>query len=522
MAPSKSKRRRRRGRQVLRGPRLSTPSIAMQSSIISTSSGLRGRSYKGAKLERALADWITESLSADADLLGDLDTLRARSRDLVRNSGFARGLVRNIVHQVVGTGYRPQSQVDAETSPLSDGQARDFRRQAERLWRRWEPTADANRRLDFTGLLSAAFSAAVVDGDCFVLLPRLVGDQFRPLWLACEVVEGHRVSTPQGDIPAAKGKRIREGVELDRYGKPVAIWVELVDGSDQTFGDAIPQRNWRRIAMRDRAGRPLVLHLAMQMRAGQTRGEPMLAPTLGAFRHLDAYLESELLAKRMEACFGAFITQNLDLEELDDTGAGGGETDEDGYALTRLEPAMVARLAPGESVQFADPKRPGSGFTDFVKTMLRGIAVAFGLPYEVAFSDYGGMNYSSARTAILDARRVFRHWQRFLSVQLCTPLWQLAVEEGVLRERLPFLGDFAPVAHELAAVQWIAPGWDWVDPAKEVAAQQQAVEAGFASKAEVCAARGMDHEEVAKQRQREQELEAELGLEQPNAGGQSA
>lgn len=491
-------------------PRLRTPSSPIQASYIT--SGRKGQSYRGAKLERALADWITESLSADADLLHDLDTLRSRSRDLHRNAPFARGLIRNIVNQVIGTGFTPQSSVDAEDAPVTERQAETFRRRSEKLWKRWAPKADANRRSDFTELLTTIFTSALVDGDCFVLLPRLQKDPFRPLWIACEIIEGHRVSNPDGSFEAAKGRRIREGVELNDFGAPVAIWVEIVDQSDQVFGDAVPRKNWRRIAMQDSRGRPLLLHLSLSQRYGQTRGEPLFAPCLGAFRHLDAFMESELLAKRMEACFGAFITQDLDLE--DDAG----ERDDDGYAVTRLEPAMVAKLAPGEKVTFAEPKRPGSGFGEFVRIILRSIACAFGLPYEVAFRDYQGMNYSNARTAILDARRVFKTWQRYLTVQICTPLWQLVIEEGVLREKLPSIGDWQNAAPELTEVRWVTPGWDWVDPLKEVAAQQQAVAAGFTSKTEVCASRGVEHEEVAKQRKRELDVEAELGLPQPAPG----
>jgi lambda family phage portal protein len=342
-----------------------------------------------------------------------------------------------------------------------------------------------------------------------VLLPRIQRDPFRPLWLSLEVIEGHRVNTPDHGVEEARGLRIREGIELDRFNQPIAIWVEIIDEADQVFGDALPKSNWRRIALRDRAGRPLVLQVALSMRPGQSRGEPMFAPSLSAFRHLDAFVESELLAKRMEACFGAFIQQDLSLLDVDDPD---GETDAEGYDVSRLEPAMVARLGPGESVQFADPKRPGGGFIDFVKIMLRGIAAGFGLSYEVVFSDYAGMNYSSARTAILDARRAFRVWQRFLDVQLCTPIWQLAIEEGVLREKLPLIGDWQSYAAELTEVRWIAPGWDWVDPLKEVNAHKISVQEGFSTATEVCAARGVDREEVAKQRKRELDFDKRIGL----------
>ena len=320
---------RRRRRVVRRGPRLAVPRAGIQAGYVS--SGRKGQSYRGAKLERALADWITESLSADADLLHDLDTLRSRSRDLVRNAPFARGLVRNIVNQVVGTGFRPQSVVDHEEAPVTERQAQRFRRSSERLWKRWIPFADANRRRDFAGLLEQGFGSTVVDGDCFVLLPRIQQDPFRPLWLSLELIEGHRVTTPDFGVDEAKGRRIREGIELDKFGKPIAIWVEIVDRADQVFGDKIPKKNWRRIAMRDRQGRPLVC-TSRSLRPGQTRGEPMFASTLGAFRHLDAYLESELLAKRMEACFGAFITQDLSLDDPDHLS---GEVDDDGYDVSR-------------------------------------------------------------------------------------------------------------------------------------------------------------------------------------------
>jgi capsid protein len=94
-------------------------------------------------------------------ILHDLDTLRARSRDLVRNNGFARGLIRNVVNQVVGTGFMPQSVVEHEETPFTETQAQTFRRRSERLWRRWTKFADANRRQDFNGLLATIFASTI-------------------------------------------------------------------------------------------------------------------------------------------------------------------------------------------------------------------------------------------------------------------------------------------------------------------------------------------------------------------------
>ena len=57
-------------------------------------------------VDRALASWNPPAGSPDADILPDLDTLRTRSRDLIRNHGVAGGAVQTMVDSVVGGGLR--------------------------------------------------------------------------------------------------------------------------------------------------------------------------------------------------------------------------------------------------------------------------------------------------------------------------------------------------------------------------------------------------------------------------------
>ena len=48
--------------------------------------------YTGARTDRrATKDWNPAAQGADADTIGDLPTLRARSADLIRNNGIAAG-----------------------------------------------------------------------------------------------------------------------------------------------------------------------------------------------------------------------------------------------------------------------------------------------------------------------------------------------------------------------------------------------------------------------------------------------
>jgi hypothetical protein len=86
--------------------------------------------YVGARTEReALRNWEPGTGSADADSLIDLPELRARTRDLDRNSGIARGATNTKVTSVVGTGLRVSAQVDRDLLGLSEEQATAWERQ---------------------------------------------------------------------------------------------------------------------------------------------------------------------------------------------------------------------------------------------------------------------------------------------------------------------------------------------------------------------------------------------------------
>jgi capsid protein len=75
--------------------------------------------------------------SADADSIGDLQTLRARSRDLGRNAPIARGARNTSKTNVVGPGLRLRSKVDRELLGLSEEAAEVWERRTEGLFDLW-------------------------------------------------------------------------------------------------------------------------------------------------------------------------------------------------------------------------------------------------------------------------------------------------------------------------------------------------------------------------------------------------
>ena len=465
-------------------------------------------SYRGAEKNRLRGDWKALNGSADADLLGDLPTLRQRSRDLNRNDAHASAITGTVVANVVGTGLRPQSRPDADALGLKPDDATTFSRLAERAWRRWCPTTDSQNRMDFYGIQALVKRQILENGEVFILPLMIKNDTTRRYRLALEVIEADRVETP----PSLRGNpNVREGVELGERGEPIAYHIRKHHPGDILLGQTRAlQQEWVRYPAINKAGRKNVLHLYAVKRPGQTRGEPYFAPVLAAFKDLGDFMEAEIVAARVAACFTAFITK------ADPNGAfEGAPTDASGNRLEGLEPGMVQYLGTGESITFGDPKRPSGTFEPFVLAVLRSIGAALGLPLELVLKDFSRTNYSSARAAILEARRFFKCDQTTLASQLCQPCWEWLLEEAWLNEDIPAVDLFGDAREDWMRVSWIAPGWGWVDPVKEVESSTMAIEANLSTLADECAAQGRDWEDVLTQQKREQDRRQELGLAEP-------
>jgi lambda family phage portal protein len=166
-------------------------------------------------------------------------------------------------------------------------------------------------------------------------------------------------------------------------------------------------------------------------------------------------------------------------------------------------------LAPGENVTLLDPHRPNSNYDAFIARVLRSICVSLGIPYECL--DFASTNYSSARAALIEARKFYKKLQSYVVVHFCRPAILLLLEEAWSRGELDF--DFPANRNLWAQMRWLPlTGWGWVDPTKEVEAAGRAIEIGISTRADEAAALGRDYEEIVWQQQREQEMRAAAGL----------
>nr|MDD5422826.1 phage portal protein [Candidatus Omnitrophota bacterium] len=88
----------------------------------------------------------------------------------------------------------------------------------------------------------------------------------------------------------------------------------------------------------------------------------------------------------------------------------------------------------------------------------------------------------------------------------------MVLEEAYLKRELK-AETFLKMKEYWTQSSWIAPGWEWVDPLKEVQAAEVGLKNGITTYSDLYASEGKDWEESLEQRKREQAKIKELGLE---------
>jgi lambda family phage portal protein len=467
------------------------------------------RMYAGAEANRLTNNKKPRNQAADSELLGPFgaDSLRAWARALVRDNAYAWGVVDTIVSSVIGCGISAQSQV--ETPEGTD--IEDINERRDNTWNEWCEGCDVNGRLNFAEIQQLAQREIVEAGEVLIHLVNTPAKKYRgiyrPVPFAIELIEADRLATEKDTykIRDNGNNRIVRGVELDDLGKPVAYWIYPEHpNSPYAGGRTTPERY-------DAAD---ILHLYRIDRIGQSRGASWFAPVMSWLRDLGVYVDNEIQASAVAACFGVAVTT---------TGrAGSGlmpstdseSTDDNGNQFEYLEPAMVVRLNPGESVESINPGRPNSASEPWINLMLRGIAVGTGLSYEIVARDYSKTNYSSSRTSQLEDRRRFRRWQQYMVGHMCHPIWDRFNEQAATAgvDGFPSMTELLADRRKVTAVEWQTPAWEWVDPQSEQTASDAALTSFQSTYQHELGQRGKNWRNVFYQRAKEEKLKRQLGL----------
>ena len=444
--------------------------------------------YNGAATSRrATSLWRPRSGSADSDTLGNLSTLRARARDLSRNTPVAAGAVATVVSNVVGTGLVCQPEIDTEFLGLSEEEADAFETAALREWRHFAATCDISGVQCFEEMQALALRMVLDSGDG-VVLRKWREDPGAIYGTRLQFVEADRLATPGFStlpMPQPNGETLVAGVYVDRDGRHVAYSI-----ADRHPGDfRATAIAFTRIAARTAEGDAAVLHLYDRLRPDQTRGVPYLSPVVEHLKQIGDYSDAEVTA----AVVGAMITVFIESPGPSDTDDNPpiGEKDASLEAnQVKLGNGAIVGLGPGEKATSPIPSRPNTNFDPFMQAFLRQVGVALELPFEVLVQHFTS-SYSASRAALEMAWQLFRRRRKWLAEVFCQPVYEWFMAEAVARGRLSAPGFFADplVRAAYCRAAWIGQSKMSLDPLREANADKVDVELGVKTREQICAER---------------------------------
>lgn len=442
---------------------------------------MQARSFDGALISRLTASMTAYNIAIDAELRGDLDRLRARSRDMFKNNEYAAKFGRSVPREVVGPeGFQLQARSkdpDGTLDTLANKAIQDA------FWR-WSSPAncDARGKRSFADICRAAVRALARDGE--YLIRRRRGNGAGEFSYQLQVLDVDRLDTQMNVMPGQGRNAIIMGVEVDEWGKPVAyhLW------------DRHPTESPSASRYRERVPAHEIFHGYIPIEDEQTRGVPWLHAGLRRLNDLNGYREAAVIAARIGASKMGFFTS----PDGQPAAPVDGE-DPKGSFLSEVSPGTFDTLPEGYGFTPFNPDYPHAQFEAFCKGTLRGVASAIGMSYHSLANDLEGINYTSIRSGTLEDRDEWMVIQNWMIASLLTPVVEDWLEMSLLSSaiKLPN-GTALPLAKKAKFMEhtWLPRRWQWVDPLKDMAANVLAIENGLASPQRVAAQTGSDIEEV--------------------------
>lgn len=397
-----------------------------------------------------------------------LTDLRRTSRDLVRNNPWAKNAVEVIVNNTVGYGIEG---VPCGWDELPTTKARA--KKLESLWQRWADSTqcDITGRHDLAGLQALALREIVESGEVLIRRVWVRKNGHKSVPLKLQVLESDYLDTTMDSVTLQNGNNVNGGIEYNAHGAPVAYYIWQDHPGDETAFS----RGYKSV----RIPATEIIHAFDTKRAGQGRGFPWGAAAIKRLKDFDDYEDAQLIRQKIASCFSIFIHDSA----AGQTGLMGGN---DKPPIDSLSPGLIETLPPGKNITFAQP--PGThNYSEYSRTLLLGVAAAFGVTYEALTADYSGVNFSSGRMGWLEMGRNVARWQSdLMQVQILQRVDSWFMEAAEIS------------GYDVADLylKWMPPKREMIDPTREIPAAIKGLRAGLTSLPRLHAQMGQDVAEV--------------------------
>ncbi|WP_167955111.1 phage portal protein [Anaerosporobacter faecicola] len=445
------------------------------------------KSYDAASYSRMNANWRAVNQSAEDTDRMSRDTIRARARDLERNSDMMNSVTGAFKRNVIGGGYTIQVKTDDEK----------LNQQLTELWKEWckKKNCDVTETQSFNQILRMAVVRKKIDGG-ILFVKRYTDGGLVPFKL--QMIEVDELDTSRV-FTSKPGNIVSGGIEYNHYNKAVGYWIK------QYSIDGIIEHEPVYLDAKD------VIFYFTKKRPSQVREISDTTQTITRIRDVNEFMVAVSVKERIAACLSVFIKKCMPSGSGGGFGRGTQKNGKSEYDGKTLAPGMIKELNAGDEIQTVVPSGQAADATSYTKLQQRLIGAGQGISYEATSRDMSETNYSSARQGLIEDEQTYLEEIELLT-DIMSEIYETFVISCVLAG-LVDIKDFWTNKRKYLKHEWIKAPRKWIDPVKEANANKIAMYTGQKTFQQIAAENGKDWKEQMKEMADVLEYGKELGIE---------
>ena len=437
------------------------------------------RVYEAAKYDRHTEGWFGDYGTSSWTILGQLQIVRNRAREMAVNDPFLRKIISQRRNNIVGAmGFRLVMDVadyrmdKGQWTKFPDFMANDILQRDFREWKQSPEWCDIKGRKSLAAIIAKADKDYVVEGESIIEMVPGATAGGNPYHFALRRIRPDSLAV-RHCAELSNGNFVYNGVEVDCLGRAAGYWF---------YTTMLPTGIWGGDMFRVPAD--LILHRYDEDYEDQHRGFPVIACVLRTVKMLHQYHEAELIKARRQAYSSGTYTR--DPSFLGETGPEkiADPQTEDGRAQFQqnIEPGEDRLVPVGYKYDQPEATAPNPNMPTFGQAMLRQITSGTNATYHSVAQDFGSINWSAGRLAEADTREGWKFEQQEIIDTILRPMFRrprgwLAMWLASGNAKLPF----SKLERFRKADTWKGKRWPLADPSNEVPMMETFVRRGWAS-----------------------------------------
>ena len=428
-------------------------------------SELKRSYYDAGSHDKQNRNWRVLNDSAEITDRYDRDNVRARARDLERNSDIMNAVLGAFKRNVVGGGYKLQART----------KNKELDEQIEKAWLKWckKRNCDITGTQSFNQIIRMAVERKKVDGG--ILLHKVyTKDGFLPFKL--QMIEVDELDSGQV-VPKNKNNKVVGGIEYNKWNRAVGYYIKqyTLEGWQEPTPVYVKADD--------------IIFYFSKRRPSQLRDMSDMAPTISRIRDVNEFMTAVSVKERIAACLSVFIKKVI--PSTTGIGRTGGHAENRfSYDGKTISPGMIKELNAGDEIQVVNPSGQSADATSFTKLQQRLVGAGQGISYEATSRDMSESTYSSTRQGLIEDELTYKEDKELL-VEIMDEIYETFVISAVLADKVN-IPDFWENKDDYMQHEWIQEPKQWIDPYKESNANKVALETGQKTFKQIAAENGKD------------------------------